>query len=159
MKTIDFTLNGKPTTVAVEDNELLLNTLRERFSLTSVKEGCGIGECGTCTVLIDNEPHYSCLTLTTKVEGRDVKTVEFLGDAGLLHPLQESFISAGAVQCGYCTPAMLLAGYSLLLKNREPTDGEIRHAISGNLCRCTGYIQIVEAIKDAAGLCEHKTGE
>lgn len=159
MKSLQFILNGKPTTCEVEDNELLLNTLRDRFFLTSVKEGCGIGECGTCTVLIDDEPHYSCLTVSTKVEGRDVKTVEFLGDADLLHPLQESFISSGAVQCGYCTPGMLLVGYSLLLKHKQPTDEQIREAISGNLCRCTGYIQIVEAIKDAAGVYERKTGD
>jgi carbon-monoxide dehydrogenase small subunit len=159
MKIIQFTLNGNETRCEVEENELLLNTLRQRFDLTSVKEGCGIGECGTCTVLIDDEPHYSCLTLSTKVEGRDVKTVEFLGNAEFLHPLQESFVSSGAVQCGYCTPGMLLAAYSLLLKNKQPTDEEIRQAISGNLCRCTGYVQIVEAIKDAAGVFDRKTGE
>ncbi len=150
MKGIEFTLNGRVVACEVADNELLIAALRERFSLTSVKEGCSIGECGTCTVLIDNEPHYSCLTLASKVNGRDVKTVEYLADAGVLHPLQESFIAHGAVQCGFCTPGMLLVAYSLLLKNRQPTDDEIREAMSGNLCRCTGYVQIVEAIKDAA---------
>ena len=152
MKTIALLLNGKSATVEVEDDELLLTTLRERFLLTSVKEGCSIGECGVCTVLIDDEPHYSCLTLATKVEGRHVKTVEFLGDQGLLHPLQETFIARGAVQCGYCTPGMLLVGYSLLLRNPEPTVDEIRIALSGNLCRCTGYIEIIEAINDAAAV-------
>jgi len=150
MKQVTFTLNGKVVTSAVEDHELLLDTLRERFALKSVKEACSIGECGACTVLIDDEPHYSCLTLTTKVEGHDVKTVEYLGDMDRLHPLQESFIRHGAVQCGYCTPGMLLVAYSLLCKNRNPTEDQIREALSGNLCRCTGYIQIVEAIKDAA---------
>ena len=150
MKHISFTLNGKTVASEVEDDELLLTTLRERFSLTSVKEACSIGECGVCTVLIDDEPHYSCLTLASKVEGRDVKTVEFLGDMDVLHPLQKSFITHGAVQCGYCTPGMLLVAYSLLLKNRQPTEEQIREAMSGNLCRCTGYIQIIEAIKDAA---------
>ena len=150
MKHISFTLNGKAVASEVEDDEFLLTTLRERFSLTSVKEACSIGECGVCTVLIDDEPHYSCLTLSSKVEGREVKTVEFLGDMDVLHPLQASFITHGAVQCGYCTPAMLLVGYSLLLKHRQPTEAQIREAMSGNLCRCTGYLQIIEAIRDAA---------
>jgi len=154
MKKIDFILNGKQEVVDVEDNETLLHMLREKLDIKSVKEGCSIGECGACTVLIDNEPHYACLTLASKVSGRDVKTVEFLGDANLLHPLQEAFIKYGAIQCGYCTPGMLLAAYSLLLKNQHPSDDDIKHAISGNLCRCTGYIQIVEAIRNAAGICK-----
>lgn len=149
---VSFILNGRPVTTEVEDNETLLHALRERFSLKSVKEGCSIGECGVCTVLIDDEPHYSCLTLAPKVEGRDVKTVEYLGDVGNLHPLQEAFIKAGAVQCGYCTPGMLLVGYSLLKRKPDPTDHDIREAISGNLCRCTGYVQIIEAIKQASNL-------
>ncbi len=149
-RTINFRLNGKTVRCEVEDHELLLDALRERFALKSVKEACSIGECGACTVLIDDEPHYSCLTLATKVEGHDVKTVEYLGEIDRLHPLQESFIRHGAVQCGYCTPGMLLVAYSLLRKNRNPTEDQIREALSGNLCRCTGYIQIVEAIKDAA---------
>ncbi len=159
MKTLAFILNGKPVTADVADNETLLQMLRERFSLTSVKEGCSIGECGVCTVLIDDEPHYACLTLATKIESRDVKTVEFLGDEQMLHPLQESFITHGAVQCGFCTPAMLLVGYSLLLKGKQPSEQAIREALSGNLCRCTGYIQIVEAIKDAAPFFKSATSE
>jgi carbon-monoxide dehydrogenase small subunit len=154
MKTVDFTLNGKSTTIEVEDNETLLQVLRERLNIKSVKEGCSIGECGVCTVLIDNEPHYACLTLAFKVAGHDVKTVEFLGDENLLHPLQETFIEYGAVQCGYCTPGMLLTAYSLLLKDQHPADADIKEAISGNLCRCTGYIQIVEAIRNATGICK-----
>ena len=152
MRRIAFTLNGRAVECTVEDNETLLYTLRERLSITSVKEGCAIGECGTCTVLIEDEPRYGCLTLAVKVEGRDVKTVEGLGKADALHPLQQFFISRGAVQCGFCTPAMLLVAYSLLLKNPNPTEAEISEAISGNLCRCTGYVQIVEAIRDAAPL-------
>ena len=152
MKKVNFILNGKSISVEVEDNETLLQALRERLDVKSVKEGCSIGECGACTVLIDNEPHYSCLTLASKASGHDVKTVEFLGDANLLHPLQEAFISYGAVQCGYCTPGMLLSAYSLILKKQNPTDSDIREAISGNLCRCTGYIQIVEAIRNAVGI-------
>jgi aerobic-type carbon monoxide dehydrogenase small subunit (CoxS/CutS family) len=152
MKTVNFILNGNQIECEVRDNETLLLMLRERLSVTSVKEGCSIGECGVCTVLVDDEPHYACLTLASKVEGRDVKTVEFLGNNDLLHPLQQSFISQGAVQCGYCTPGMLLVAYSLLLKNPKATEEEIRIAISGNLCRCTGYIQIIEAVKDAAAV-------
>lgn len=154
MKRIEFVLNGKPTVIEVEDNETLLHALRERLDIKSVKEGCSIGECGACTVLIDNEPHYACLTLASKASGYDIKTVEFLGDANLLHPLQQAFITYGAVQCGYCTPGMLLTAYSLLVKNHDPTDDDIKQAISGNLCRCTGYIQIVEAIRNAAGICK-----
>jgi xanthine dehydrogenase small subunit len=150
LKTISFSLNEELVTSEVGEQELLLNTLRGRFGLKSVKEGCGIGECGTCTVLIDEETHYSCLTLASKVDGHNVKTVEFLGDAGMLHPLQEAFIKYGAVQCGYCTPGMLLSAYSLLLKHRTPDREMIKEAISGNLCRCTGYIQIEEAIGQAA---------
>jgi carbon-monoxide dehydrogenase small subunit len=152
LRKLAFTLNGKPVSCEVDDYELLLDTLRERFSLKSVKEACSIGECGACTVLIDNEPRYSCLTLSSKAEGRDVKTVEYLGSPEKLHPLQEAFIRSGAVQCGYCTPGMLLAAYSLLLKNSRPTEEQIREALSGNLCRCTGYTQIIEAIEDAAPL-------
>jgi len=157
MKKVNFILNGKSISVEVEDNETLLQALRERLDIKSVKEGCSIGECGACTVLIDNEPHYACLTLASKASGHDVKTVEFLGDANLLHPLQEAFILYGAVQCGYCTPGMLLSAYSLLLKNQHPTDSDIKEAISGNLCRCTGYIQIVEAIRNAAGICKRNS--
>ena len=152
MKAVSFILNGKRIACEVRDNETLLSTLRDRLAIMSVKEGCSIGECGVCTVLIDDEPHYSCLTLASKVEGRDVKTVEFLGAENALHPLQESFIRRGAVQCGYCTPGMLLVAYSLLLKKPNATEGEIREAISGNLCRCPGYVQIVEAVKEVAAI-------
>jgi aerobic-type carbon monoxide dehydrogenase small subunit (CoxS/CutS family) len=152
MKELKFMLNGNPVTTEVDDNETLLHMLRERFLLKSVKEGCSIGECGACTVLIEDEPHYSCLVLASKVDNRDVKTVEFLGNANDLHPIQTAFIRTGAVQCGYCTPGMLLSAYSLLKKNKAPEEHEIREAISGNLCRCTGYIQIIEAVKYAAGI-------
>ncbi len=150
MKNLNFYLNGVRVNCKVRENELLLHMLREKLSVKSVKEGCSIGECGTCTVLIDDEPHYSCLTLASKVDGHDVKTVEFLGNADMLHPLQEAFIKYGAVQCGYCTPGMLLSAYSLLLKNKKPDRETIKEAISGNLCRCTGYVQIEEAIEEAA---------
>ncbi len=150
MKHVRFILNGRETACEVRDNETLLAALRDRLAILSVKEGCSIGECGVCTVLVDDEPQYACLMLASKVEGRDVKTVEFLGTEQALHPLQESFISHGAVQCGYCTPGMLLVAYSLLLKKPGATEDEIREALSGNLCRCTGYVQVIEAVKDAA---------
>ena len=157
MVSVEFTLNGDAVAVEVDHNETLLHTLRERLSIKSVKEGCSIGECGACTVLIDDEAHYACLTLTSKVSGRHVKTVEYLGREGHLHPLQTAFIRTGAVQCGYCTPGMLLSAYSLLKKNKRPLDDEIKEALSGNLCRCTGYIQIIEAVKDAARILESET--
>lgn len=152
MKTVHFVLNGQPAEAEVQDNEVLLHTLRAKLSIKSVKEGCSIGECGVCTVLIDDAPCYSCLTLASKVAGHDVKTVEYLAAGDSLHPLQEAFIRAGAVQCGFCTPGMLLSAYSLLKRCPNPSKEEIREAISGNLCRCTGYVQIMEAVHDAAGV-------
>jgi carbon-monoxide dehydrogenase small subunit len=150
LQRISFCLNGDHAEAEVEDFATLLEVLREQFSLLSPKEGCGIGECGACTVLLNEKPVYACLTLAAKAEGCDVKTLEFLSKESKLHALQESFIRAGAVQCGYCTPGMLMSAYGLLQAGGEPTDEAIREGISGNLCRCTGYIQIVEAIRDAA---------
>jgi len=147
---ISFYLNGDRAEADVEDYATLLEVLREQFSLLSPKEGCGIGECGACTVLLNDNPVYACLTLAVKAEGCDVKTLEFLSKESRLHALQASFIKAGAVQCGYCTPGMLMSAYGLLLKGGKPTDELIKEGISGNLCRGTGYIQIVEAVKDAA---------
>jgi len=159
MQQINFHLNGKAVTLKVSGSETLLSALRDKLTVKSVKEGCGIGECGTCTVLIDDEPHYACLTLASKVQGRDVKTVEYLSQDGLFHPLQEAFVHWGAVQCGYCTPGLLLSAYSLLLKNQRPSRQEIKEAISGNLCRCTGYVQVVEAIEDVAKTMQKQEGD
>lgn len=150
MQRISLYLNGDRAQADVEDYATLLEVLREQFSLLSPKEGCGIGECGACTVLMNDKPVYACLTLAVKADGCDVKTLEFLSKESGLHALQESFIKAGAVQCGYCTPGMLMSAYGLLLEEGKITDEVIREGISGNLCRCTGYIQIVEAVKDAA---------
>ncbi len=150
MHRIEFTLNGERLELDVEDHMTLLELLRDRLGITSVKEGCGIGECGACTVLLDDKPIYSCLTLALKVRGRDVKTVEYLSLDGRLHPLQEAFIKRGAVQCGFCTPGMLLTAYSLIQSGKKVDEDTIREALSGNLCRCTGYIQILEAVKDVA---------
>ena len=147
---VRFALNGKPVEVPVPPHWTLLRLLREKMGLTGTKEGCGIGECGACTVLLDGVPVHSCLLLAPKVEGRQVQTVEGLGSRESLHPLQQSFVDHGAVQCGFCTPGILMSSKALIEKNPRPTKEEIKEAISGNLCRCTGYKKIVEAIEDAA---------
>ncbi len=144
---IRFLLNGKEVQVDVPSHWTLLRLLREGLDLTGTKEGCGIGECGACTVLLDGMPVNSCLILAPKVEGRKVETIEGLGSRDHLHPLQKSFIEHGAIQCGFCTPGMLMSSKALLDRNPRPTRKEIKEAISGNLCRCTGYQQIIEAIE------------
>jgi aerobic-type carbon monoxide dehydrogenase small subunit (CoxS/CutS family) len=146
-QTIKFILNGGSVEVSVPPHWPLLRLLREKLGLTGTKEGCGIGECGACTVLIDGAPVHACLVLAPKVEGREVQTIEGLGTRESLHPLQQSFIEHGAVQCGFCTPGMLMSSKALLEKNPHPTKEEVKEAISGNLCRCTGYHQIIEAIE------------
>lgn len=148
-KQITLTVNGVKRELFVSFNELLLNVLREHLELTGAKYGCGIGECGSCTVLLDGEPVLACLTLAMAVDGSDVVTIEGIsGSDGSLHPVQESFLNHGAVQCGFCTPGMILTGKALLDENPQPTEEEIREYIRGNLCRCTGYTQIVKAIKE-----------
>ncbi len=148
---ISFVLNGKPTTISVPPNITLLDLLRDYLHLTGTKKGCEIGECGACMVLLDGEAVNSCMVLAPQVEGREVVTIEGLApDVGKLHPIQEAFIEAGAVHCGFCTPGMVISAKALLDKNPSPTEEEIKMAISGNLCRCTGYRQIIEAIKLAA---------
>jgi carbon-monoxide dehydrogenase small subunit len=149
-KNVTFVLNGKEYNESVETTELLVDFLRDGLGLTGTKIGCGIGECGACTVLVDGEPTNSCLVLAVTVEGKTLTTVEGLAD-GELSALQQTFVESGAVQCGYCTPGMLLSAKALLDKNPVPTEEEIRKAISGNLCRCTGYEKIVRAVEKAAG--------
>ncbi len=144
---IEFTLNGKLIEVEVSPHWTLLKLLREKLGLTGTKEGCGIGECGACTVLLDGMPVNSCLVLVPKVEGRKIETIEGLGGRDSLHPLQKSFIDHGAIQCGFCTPGILMSSKALLGKISNPTREEIKEAISGHLCRCTGYHQIIEAIE------------
>lgn len=147
-KRITLRVNGVNRELLVSANELLLNVLREHLELTGAKYGCGIGECGSCTVLLDGEPVLACLTLAMAVDGSDVVTIEGIsGSDGSLHPVQESFLNHGAVQCGFCTPGMILTGKALLDENPQPTEEEIREYIRGNLCRCTGYTQIVKALK------------
>ena len=147
---VDFILNGKNVSVDVEADEVLVDTLREKLMLTGTKKGCGTGDCGTCTVLLDGEAVRSCILLTAMVEGRKVTTIEGVGSVGNLHPVQQAFIDASAVQCGFCTPGMVLTSIALLNKNPNPTEEEIRTALSGNLCRCTGYEKIVKAVRLAA---------
>lgn len=147
-KQITLVVNGVRRELLVAPNELLLNVLRDHLELTGAKYGCGIGECGSCTVLLDGEPVLACLTLAVAVDGSEVVTIEGLqGRDGKLHPLQDSFLEHGAVQCGFCTPGMILTGKALLDENPRPTEEEIRAYIRGNLCRCTGYTQIVQAIQ------------
>jgi len=153
VKTIELTfiLNQREVTVSVAPNRRLLDVLREELHLTGTKEGCGIGECGACTVLLNGRPVNSCLILAGQAQGSEITTIEGVEtEDGDLHPLQEAFLEEGAVQCGFCTPGMVLSALALLRKNPGPSEDEIKEAISGNLCRCTGYKQIVEAIKAAA---------
>jgi len=147
---IALELNGEPVEVAFAPHKTLLEVLREDLALTGTKHGCELGECGTCTVLLDGAPVLSCLVLGLACEGRRVKTVEGLAQGSRLHPLQEAFAALGAAQCGYCTPAFLLTADALLTDNPSPSRDEIKQALSGNLCRCTGYIKIYEAVELAA---------
>lgn len=148
--TVHFKLNGKPVKVEVEATEILVDTLRNRLGLTGTKKACGTGDCGACTVLIDGEAVRSCILLTATVGGKEVITIEGLGDTEHPHAIQQAFSDAGAVQCGYCIPGMVLVSKALLDKNPTPTQAEIKEAISGNLCRCTGYKKIYEAVQLAA---------
>ena len=150
MPTLTMNVNGKDVTLESEPDELLVEVLRDRRGLTGTKVGCEEGECGACTVLLDGKAVVSCLLPAMKAQGRKVETVEGLAAEGKLHPLQQAFIDCGAVQCGYCTPGMLMSAKALLDENPSPSEEEIREAISGNLCRCTGYQKIVEAIKAAS---------
>jgi aerobic carbon-monoxide dehydrogenase small subunit len=145
-----LTVNGTPYEVAIEPQQSLLQLLREELHLTGTKEGCSEGECGACTVLLDGKTVDSCLIFALEAQGREVMTIEGLAQGDQLHPVQKAFAEYGAVQCGFCTPGMILAAKALLDSNPHPTEMEIRQGISGNLCRCTGYVKIVEAIQAAA---------
>lgn len=147
---LNFILNGRPVTVECSGSETLLSVLRDHFGLLGVKEGCGVGECGACTVLLDDRAVNACLVAAGKVHGRQVTTIEGLGGEDRLHPLQQGFLEMGAVQCGFCTPGMILAAYSFLKEHPNPTRREIVEGLSGNLCRCTGYHDILRAVQWAA---------
>ncbi len=150
-KLIRFTLNGSEVSAEVPSHKMLLEVLRETFELTGPKEGCGQGECGACTVLVDGLSVNSCLYPAFEVDGKEVTTVEgLIGEGNKLDPIQEAFVEHGGVQCGFCTPGMIMSAKALLEENPRPTEDEIKKGISGNLCRCTGYVQIVESIKKAA---------
>jgi aerobic-type carbon monoxide dehydrogenase small subunit (CoxS/CutS family) len=145
-------VNGEERTVAFPVHHTLLEVLREELGLTGTKHGCELGECGTCTVLVDGRPVLSCLALAAGMAGREIETVEGLQQGNRLHPLQSAFADLGAAQCGYCTPGMLMTAKALLADNPAPTRGEVRAALAGNLCRCTGYQKILEAVEGAAAL-------
>jgi len=147
---IQLTVNGQSVDAAVEPNRTLLQFLREDLGLTGTKHGCGLGDCGACTVILDGQAVNSCLVLAIHANGREVLTVEGLAENGKLHPIQQAFVDKGSIQCGFCSPGMILSAKALLDTNPNPTEQEIRMAISGNLCRCTGYQKIVEAIGEAA---------
>jgi len=150
-RVIRFVLNGFEVEVETDSHMMLLDVLRDKFELTGTKEGCGQGECGACTVLVDGLAVNSCLFPAFEVEGRHVTTIEgLIGEGAKLHPIQKAFVDAGAVQCGFCMPGMVMSAKALLDENPTPTEEEIRAGISGNLCRCTGYVQIVEAIQLAS---------
>ena len=151
MKTrIQLTVNGEVHEVLVAVHKTLLEVLREDLGLTGTKHGCELGECGTCTVLVDGEPVLSCLVLPVECQGQEILTVEGLAASGRLHPLQQAFAELGAAQCGYCTPGILLTAQALLTETPKPTRDEIKEALAGNLCRCTGYTKILDAVELAA---------
>jgi carbon-monoxide dehydrogenase small subunit len=147
---LTMTVNGQVVTIEVEADELLVDALRERLGLIGTKIGCNEGECGACTVIMDGEPVLSCLIPALRAQGRNILTIEGLGDGDKLHPLQQAFVEHGAVQCGYCIPGFILSAKALLDRNPKPDRDEIKEAIAGNLCRCTGYVKIIEAIEAVA---------
>jgi len=151
MRIYRFELNGESVAVEAEGTDTLVDILRRKFMLTGTKEGCGQGECGACTVLLNGKPVYACLLLIPKIEGQTVTTIEGIGEQGEPDVLQKSFVEHGAIQCGYCTPGMILSAEALLQMTEKPSRDEIRKYLSGHLCRCTGYQKIVDAVESATG--------
>ncbi len=150
MEQIRLTVNGKDYEVQVKPSATLLDVIREDLGLTGTKEGCGVGECGACTVIMENKAVNACIMLAIEANGKNITTIEGLADGEKLHPIQEAFVEVGGLQCGFCTPGMILSTKVLLDKNKTPTDQEIRKGLEGNFCRCTGYTKIVESVKVAA---------
>lgn len=157
-KAIQLSVNGQQVQVSVGGSETLLDCLRNQLGLTGTKKGCDQGDCGACTVLVDGTPVNSCLMLALEAHGKDITTIEGLAQEDGLHPLQEAFISQNAVQCGFCTPGMILTAAALLKENPHPSEREIRHYLQGNLCRCTGYSKIVQAVQAAAQVLSGESG-
>lgn len=149
-KDINLKVNGKIHAIQVDSKDMLVDVIRDKVGLTGTKEGCGTGECGACTVLINGEPVNSCLYLAIRAEGKEILTIEGLGNPASLHPLQQAFVENGAVQCGFCAPGMLLSAHALLMRNPNPNEQEIRKGISGNICRCSGYVKVIKSIQQAA---------
>jgi carbon-monoxide dehydrogenase small subunit len=156
-KNIHFTLNGNSVSREVPNHRLLLDLLRDEIGATGTKEGCGTGDCGACTVFLNGKPVNSCLVLSGELDGADIVTVEGLKIGPELHPIQNAFLQDGGAQCGYCTPGMLMMSKALLDENPDPSEEDIRFALAGNLCRCTGYAKIVQAVQDAATIMRSKT--
>jgi len=150
LKEISLTVNNQPYRLSVLPRRTLLEIIREDLGLTGTKEGCGLGECGACTVLMDGQAINSCLVLAAEADGKQITTIEGLAQGDKLHPIQQAFVDHGGLQCGFCTPGMILSAKALLDTNPTPTEEEIKQGIAGNLCRCTGYTKIIESIKAAA---------
>ncbi len=155
MRKIKLRINAKAYEIEARDSELLIETLRERLGLLGTKHSCLEGDCGVCTVIMNGKNVLSCLLLTADAEGADITTIEGLASGDALHPIQEAFVEKGAIQCGFCTPGMILASKVLLEKNPEPTDQEIARGLDGNICRCTGYVKIIDAVREASKKLKH----
>ncbi|PLX40826.1 MAG: (2Fe-2S)-binding protein [Deltaproteobacteria bacterium] len=151
-KIITLNINGDDYDLAIKPTDFLVDIVRDTVGLTGTKKGCNIGDCGACTVLVDGRPILSCLTLAMSVVGKKIKTIEGVADGPELDPVQQAFIDKGAIQCGFCTPGMILSTTALLERNPAPTEEEIKHGLAGNICRCTGYVKIIDAVKHAAVL-------
>lgn len=156
---LNLTVNGRKREDAVAEHEFLLDYLREQLGLTGTKRGCDGGECGACTVLVDGQPQLSCITLACRCEGREVNTIESLAQQGRLSALQSAFHEKLGTQCGFCTPGMIMAAQALLLREPQPSEDQIRQALSGNICRCTGYVKIIESVQAAARALAPAAGE
>src|SRR5512139_2446811 len=145
---IRLIVNGAPSDISVKPSATLVEVLREDLGLTGTKEGCGVGECGACTVLMEGEPVNACLVLAIEADGKHVETIEGLSDGDVLHPIQQAFVEIGGMQCGFCTPGMILSAKALLDENKNPDEEEIRKALEGNFCRCTGYTKIIASVRE-----------
>jgi carbon-monoxide dehydrogenase small subunit len=156
VKDIRFTVNNKPYEISVQPSQTLLNVIREDLGLTGTKEGCGLGECGACTVIMNGKTVNSCLVLAVEADGKEITTIEGLADGDKLHPVQQAFVDEGGLQCGFCTPGMIMSAKALLDENPSPTDNEIKRGIAGNLCRCTGYTKIIQSVKTASKMIGEK---